>query len=662
MEKANSCDKKRLLFILSLILLAAAEIFYFRDAIFTDALFGDVGDGRFCNLATEHWFRVLQGKENILDLNMFYNVGKTLAYSDFFAGFAVPYCVIRAAGLNMFKAFKITLMLVHLCGTLGLFYLLRKKMKVGYLLSFVAIFIFSYANMSVSFIHPQMFSVYFVPFFVLLVWKFVEECNGTRGKRMLYALLTIAAFVLIFYTAGYMGYFVAIFFAAFVVVYFILADKHKIFQTIKTWLSKRKIELIVYCVFLAASFIPFLISYLPVYHQFGDRQWSEIANYLPRISNFIGISEYNYLYGQILPISIQVDSTEFDTGFQLATLIVFTVVLVKLFWNRKKDKDSIIYIALGITTFVIIAMLVKLYDDKSLWWIIYKFLPGASSIRAVTRFNLLLCLPMALVTAWGMQKHKYKDNRVKTGICVLLMAGYIWIGDGTMQWDEESQSAFLESVPDKPEDCTALYVSADKNKLNLNGTITQLDAWMLADFFDVNNLNGFSSNYPPDWFVMSDIARPSYQIGAYDWTQNKGIKGVYEYDISAQKWISRDTFPEYNLISNKVQLNNGVYTDNRIYLFAGGSTEGQSMALLPGEYTAEVRGTNLNEADVITVDHGNDDNIQEGQVSEKSDDFIRYDFTIKEETKSFEISVHKNDSVQSSSIQELTVKQISENK
>ena len=112
-------DKKLYIFIS---LLLFCEIFFFRNVLFNDSLFGDFGDARLTMLITEHWYRFLQGLEKINDLGIFYPAENTLAYSDMFLGYGIIHSFFRFCGFDMFISYKITLILVHIFGVFSLFY------------------------------------------------------------------------------------------------------------------------------------------------------------------------------------------------------------------------------------------------------------------------------------------------------------------------------------------------------------------------------------------------------------------------------------------------------------------------------------------------------------------------------------------------------------
>mgnify|MGYP001077928721 CR=1 FL=1 len=115
----------------SLLVIVLLEYKFFANVMFNGVLIGDEGDARLNNLLVEHWFRAFGGKEKFSIVNIFYPITNTLAYTDMLLALAIPYSILRLFGMNMFLANKIVLIGFHIFGSYSLFYLLKKKFKLG---------------------------------------------------------------------------------------------------------------------------------------------------------------------------------------------------------------------------------------------------------------------------------------------------------------------------------------------------------------------------------------------------------------------------------------------------------------------------------------------------------------------------------------------------
>lgn len=63
------------------ICLLLSEIFFFRNILFSNYLFGNNGDGRLTTILVEHWYNFFRGYEKFGELSMFYPTKNVLAYS-----------------------------------------------------------------------------------------------------------------------------------------------------------------------------------------------------------------------------------------------------------------------------------------------------------------------------------------------------------------------------------------------------------------------------------------------------------------------------------------------------------------------------------------------------------------------------------------------------
>ena len=131
MIKKDCSQTANLITLMSCIfLLCLLEYSAFQKIIGTDALFGDLGDGRLTNLVAEHWYHFFKGETAFADLGIFYPAENTLAYSDMLLGFGILHTLLRIVGCDMYIAYKYTILLVHAVGTVSAFYLLTNTSHI----------------------------------------------------------------------------------------------------------------------------------------------------------------------------------------------------------------------------------------------------------------------------------------------------------------------------------------------------------------------------------------------------------------------------------------------------------------------------------------------------------------------------------------------------
>lgn len=592
--------------IILILVMVALDIFFFRNIIFTADAFGDYGDGRYCNLVTEHWYQFIIGNEKIGELSTFYPIKNSLGYSDTFIGFALPYIIIRLLGNDMFSAFKITIVVIHFIGCLSALYFCIKKMRLNYCTALITTIIFAYSNMQNTATHPQFYVFYYIPIFTLFIWGYFENINNKK-KRIIYALAAITIFAVIFYTTGYIGYFMVIFMVfEFIIVGSILyiVDRKRIFEIrqLKSCITFVKRNYLEYCLFFIYTiliFVPFIILYLPIQQKNNAvRQWTDIM--CPTLVDFINIAPSNLLWGKLLQFG-EGHYAEFQTGFPIVTISIFAIsvfyLLRKGYIKLKKNKFEytlLIMVTLAISTICCFMLILKI-NTYSLWYFVFKLLPGASAIRAVTRFNQVLVWPLSLVIGFTINNLKIKRIKyLQYVLLVVFVLEYTWIGGITSMWNTDEPRKMLSKISTPPSDCEVIYIINDDIGLDEHDyTRAHLDAWMIAYKYRLRTINGYGSYYPKDWIDVNYTRSNLYDIHSYNWGRKNNISGFYAYDLNNDIWIKRDYMPEFEYISDSVAMQNSEYINNEIVLYKNGIIYGPYITLYPGEYEIEIKGNNL---------------------------------------------------------------------
>lgn len=209
MSNQKNSDKKIeiILTIFALLTIAFLEYIFFAKVLFNDKLIGETNDSRLNNLLVEHWYHVFCGQESFSVVNIFYPMPNTVAFTDMLVGFAIPYSILRAFGMNMFLANKIVLILFHVFGSYSFYYLLNKKFKISSLWALLGVVIFSYSSAYYIRIgHTQLIAISLIPLFIIMLYSFFEYFSNKK-KRIIYGFLTVTSYVFIMYTSWYTAFF-----------------------------------------------------------------------------------------------------------------------------------------------------------------------------------------------------------------------------------------------------------------------------------------------------------------------------------------------------------------------------------------------------------------------------------------------------------------------
>ena len=566
--------RKALPVVVGLILLVLMEGFFFRNVLFSNNLIGDAWDGRLTMLFTEHWFHVFRGEASVVDMGFFYPAQNTLAYSDMFLGFGIIHSLFRMAGLDIFLAYKATIICVHLIGTIATFILLYKCLGVDVLWSLFGTTTFSFSSTFALHIgHTQLAALSLVPLLAIFLVSYFKHMDR-RKLRWVYALLAIAVLMLILYTAWYIFFFTVLFVVTGLIVGLcrLLMEKREYLRAILQTAKGMWVEIALYALIAVLLMVPFARLELPILKLSGGRSYGEVCGMLPEAIDYLNVSTNNWLLGPLIAAS-KIDergySFEVQQGFSIILVLVFLVVWLS--YRRKRDSfgDSVLAVkremmaTLVMTVIVNCLLLLRLSaNGVSLWWGVFHLFPGATSVRAVARYLMFLSLPLSVVTACMGEELSGKAKRERGGryaIIMIALLGCAFIAnirtDGVMSaWNREGSRAFVESVPEPPADCEVFFLSDVIE--GQSGPYYQVDAYQIADRFGIKTIHGYSGLEPQGWGPIWDVKGPMYRQAVSGWITRYHLENVYAYDEVKRTWTKYDLLaeadPVFDVANNEI--------------------------------------------------------------------------------------------------------------
>ena len=523
------------------------EWFFFRNIIMTDGLIGDYGDGRLTMLITEHWFHVFSGKAAVPDLGIFYPATNTLAYSDMLLGYGIIHSMLRSIGMDIFYAYKATLMLVHLMGTFTTFYLLKRSLRTSFTWALFGTVAFSFTSTySIHFGHTQLAAISILPLVVIFVTAFFKNLER-RATRTLYAVLSILTLALILYTSWYIAFFTALFTVTCILLLICTMGWQQFLSASKNFLKQLGPDLVFYIIFAAALTVPFGLLSLPVLRMSGGFGGYGYRAFSPEFIDIINVSTANWLLGPLMRragLDHRGYSFEVMEGFNIVLLFAFAVLAYRVHKLNAKEKPRHypLYVALFLSVVIGIFSVIRLSSNGiSLWLFVYKFFPAGRAIRAVGRYFFYLSLPMAVVTAvMGDCLWKAKKRSVWTVVLLLVLVFVANIHiDGVSshpRWTRQKWTDFINGIAAPPNDCKVFCI-VNPGKDTPPWAI-QLDAHQIADRFGINTINGYSGNSPAGWGGIWEAGgdRSAYEGAVSRWILRNGLENVYAYDEGNNVW------------------------------------------------------------------------------------------------------------------------------
>lgn len=578
------------------ICLIVSEIFFFRNILFSNNLFGSNGDGKLTTVIVEHWYNFFRGYEKFGELSMFYPVKNVLAYSDMFLFFGLIHSFFRILGMDMFNAYKYTLILVHVIGTISMFILLDKKFKLSKEWSLFGTVAFSFSSTYAKHVgHTQLMVCSMLPLFIIFIMDFIIFFNNNK-KRRIYGFFIISWYILILYTAWYIAFFTALFILTFlgIIILKLIIEKNKESYTyIKVALCKIWKDLLFYMIYTVILILPFINLYLPVLKKNGGYTYTNSVLYMPEVVDLINVGKDNLLLGNIvgrMKLSERL-LYEQDMGFSIILITVFVLFFIYVFYICKKKiliKNSLILFSFVLAIIVSILITIKISSNGvSLWYLIYKFFPGASSVRVPIRYFLYLTFPMAIATSimGNYIFSNIKNKRKKKYLFILLFIS-LWISNIRINgvdstWNRITEKEYLSKIKNPPKECKVFYIVNSKREEKPE-YIYQNNAFEIADYFKIKTINGNSSQFPDKWFGIYSPLNANYFKTIYSWINDYKLENVCSYDESTNRWKEWNSF-----LAMQYTLNGAVVNNGNVEMKENSVLYGPYVTLTAGKYKVE---------------------------------------------------------------------------
>jgi hypothetical protein len=212
------------------------------------------------------------------------------------------------------------------------------------------------------------------------------------------------------------------------------------------------------------ALLPLMRLYLPVIAETGGWPWPEVLRGIPRPDQLIWMGTDNFAWGWFAahwPDLDAANSAEMRIGygagatFAWAALLGFSVTLLtgktSLISKNEHPRDCVglIVAVLLIASFVTVLLGIRI-GERSLWYVVYKLMPGGAGVRSVSRYVLCLSLPLAIGFAYALDRCL---ARPRSKITSLLVAGALIVVGGeqlalTRLYSANTAELFERSIAD----------------------------------------------------------------------------------------------------------------------------------------------------------------------------------------------------------------------
>jgi hypothetical protein len=541
--KAVNAKPYRFLFFCVILL----EAVFFRNIIANpDTLIGTDGDARLVNLILEHWYRVWTFKtDSIGAVPYFAPLKSTLGFTDTFFIYGVPYTLLRLSGLDWLAAQQIVWVAVHVFGGAALVILLKKYFKLPVYAVFAGLVIGNYSNAYyLSTGHPQLLSLSVLPFIAILIFEFYQNFH-IRKKRIFYACAVIVSFALLAFSTFYMAYFFALFLTAAHITLFVCKHNEKR-NTVSGYIHIIKAnikEILFYAAVCCIALLPFLLTYIPALKEQKGVSMGMLLN-TPGYYTFFNVAPENILWG--FPAVDAKEGTEGITGFPFITLVLGILAIAAQF--KKRDKKSFLdytVFCAAVSLCVLELLVLRFNNNFTMWAFVNRFLPGASVLRALSRLHLFTAFPLAILIACYLADKISNSKNIKLKnllVCVLCLFLFLEHQNSAQitRWNKSACREILKNITPPPDDC-GYFALVDRRITRAHEKEKEdafkdsnLDAFMIATFFNLKTINGYSGFDPNGWTQPFDDEEG--RTGLREWIDRYGLRNVYIYDVVENRW------------------------------------------------------------------------------------------------------------------------------
>ena len=492
---------------------------------------GDLGDARFNLYVLEHVFRWLSGNEpSLLSPPMFWPYPLTLGFSDTHAGTFWIYALLRAVGLDQYQSFALWVVLGYFA-TYAAAYVVLRKFSLGPLLAGAFAFAFAFSLPAMTQIgHAQLAWRVGVPFCFWFMLRFAED----GAPRHLFGFLIALAFQTLINV--YLGVFTAMTCALLLAACFVAGDgiaPRAWWGRLRSTAGRFRRMSGADVAWGAGAFASLIVLGLVMgFHAhvasiYGlGRDWASISPMVARPQSYLMSDFLSYWepVSRLLPPVPARGEHQIFLGIPLTLLAVLALVFTVIRWREADGRRRAFALCVLFSLLLFTGL-----GRYSLYWFAAQ-LPGVDSIRAVTRYMVVLAFPIAVLVALFLAdfaRHRRAAWLAPT-LAALVLA---WMAFDLAMFRQygfsssESRDRVARVVAATPPDERPFAVAPEPGTF---WVISTIDTMLAGQELGRPSLNGYSGSFPPGapfgTFLCQDALTT---VASYDrWATRQGLSSV----------------------------------------------------------------------------------------------------------------------------------------
>lgn len=499
---------------------------------------GDIGDSRLNNYFLENIFQFLNGNsESLWHLPFFAPFPYIGGFSDNHFGTAPVYLFFRYLGMGPIDAFQYWFLFGYVANYAASYYVMRRLGGSVIAASFAAL-IFAFALPTTAHAnHVQLHYRFAIP----LVTYFALHFSLTHSPRSF--LISLFWLMWQFYVGIYMGFFalllyIGIFLAALplcntekksLCIFYNLKD---IFKTFALTLNRSGVTYISGMMFIMLGFVVLFYPYLMVKLAYGfSRGWQETSEMLPRLQSYLIADSslwWRGLSGPAFDLPMRHEHQMFP-GL-MASVTAIAGVLIWAIKSRTRVGAALLGAAVGIV------LITLSLSGLSFWYLLHR-LPLFSAIRALTRIDQVLLVPLAFFSMITIDYLLQRKNIWRLFLIVaFLIVMTVEFASVRMPKSEKAEwiarfDAANHRIPQIPTTAQAVFVAKPPSE---PWFAHEIDVMWVSLMRGVKTFNGYSGFVPPGYSLDygSDCAEFQRRLQGYkDFeTRNQARNAGFESD------------------------------------------------------------------------------------------------------------------------------------
>lgn len=452
---------------------------------------GDMGDTRFNMYALEHSYQWLIGNSSLWNMQMFWPLSGTSAFSEMHLGSVIFYSVPRLLGLDRYGAMQIWFA-SGLYLTLFSAYFAARWMRYSAAAGALVAIVFTCAlPITAQAGHAQLVHRWAAPWAIVAVIGMSRSVLMRRSHLFVFAVSISLQFLLSPGTAIATIY-VSIFIWTASVW---LGTSVKDFREVRT--DKRQLLTTVSGISVIAIFTYVALRYSQFKNVYGiTREKLEVWEFSPTLKSLF-LADHSHVWNRY-SYRLVIDSGRSETQLFIGlALISFLVIGIS---GVRSKRDVRLSLLLG--SVLVFITIIRVGDSSG--FIYLANIPGFDSVRTPGRFILILLFPIGLVAASGFDALIASRHKLFQIMAIILLVVMVreYSNIDLMQISKSDLNAPTEQMVER---VSERINSANRNQFDAffvlddaehNRFMLDLDAISASQILHIPTLNGYSGFIP----------------------------------------------------------------------------------------------------------------------------------------------------------------------